>query len=104
MSAQLCCSREDLIGTAAEHWQEPTYITPTTRPGRVPQIGVGLTFNEGRQSEPWVVVHLDGDNMDEDAGPAATIDVDTHMTVDEAIELRDLLDVAISQALGVETP
>lgn len=72
------------------------YTTATGRTERIPTTtGVALSYSpDDADTVPRLLVHT----MSADG----ELDVDACLTVDEAIALRDLLDTAISHALGFE--
>lgn len=80
-------------GTDGEHWT----LTSTTATHRCNQrrlVGAGVAWFEHEDKHPAVTVHI--------YTPDDTIDTDAFLRLDEALELRALLDRAIGIVTEIE--
>lgn len=79
-----------------EHWSM-IYTPATHSASRHLTVGFGVKWPDGE--EPAIVVHIDGNLSDLD------VDEDAHLRLQEAIELRSLLDraIGIAESVGLGT-
>lgn len=87
----------DSVSPGTEHWQPMPYTTASLGSGADGhyslRIGAAISYHEGVDSLPAVVIHIDGGRYEQDA--------QADLRVDEAIALRMALDEAITNAIEV---